>query len=331
VAAVVCLAALAAGVLALRGAEVLDPEHGNNPLKLRVGNVRVAGEIVSDHPWLGVGPGGYGEAYALYRLEGDNETRHAHNLPMEMVAEFGVPGGLLLGVLFLVLFLEPLIKAVRSGVAMKEWRFGAALGLAVFAVHNLADYTAYMPSLLWLMAILRGLVSLPRDDSAEAEEPDSRAPFRWADLTALGTLLVVVTAATISAGQGLAWNARYAAMEAHAAGQRQEALAAANRAVRLAPWDVDACQLQARLNLETGNVALAARVVEKTIALSPLKASSWSLRGVIRSMQGDGPGALADLEQAARLHPARNSLQEEAAVYREQVEAALSREGRSGD
>jgi len=328
---VVCLAALAAGVVALRGAEVLDLEHDNNPLKLRAGNVRIAGEIASDYPWLGTGPGGYGEAYALYRQEGDNESRHAHNLPMEMVAEFGVPGGVLLGVLFLTLFLEPLIRSARSGTSMKDWRFGASLGLAVFAIHNMADYTAYMPSLLWLMAVLRGLVCLDPEHSTKADEAAGGLSFQRSRLAGLAALLVVVTAATVSAGQGLAWNARYAAMEAHAAGHRQEALAAATLAVRFAPWDVDASQLQARLYLETGNVASAAWMVERAIALSPLKASSWSLRGVIRSLKGDGAGALADLEQAARLHPARLPLHEEAAVYRKQVEAALSAGGSSVD
>jgi hypothetical protein len=242
---------------------------------------------------------------------------------MEMVAEFGVPGGVLLGVLFLTLFLEPLIRSVRSGVSMKDWRFGASLGLAVFAIHNMADYTAYMPSLLWLMAVLRGMVCLDPDHPAQADEPSGGFSFQRSRVAGLAALLVVVTAATVSAGQGLAWNARYAAMEADAAGHRREALAAATLAVRFAPWDVDANQLQARLYLETGNVASAARVVEKAIALSPLKASSWSLRGVIRSLQGDGAGALADLEQAARLHPAYLPLQEEAAVYRKQVETAL--------
>ena len=57
-----------------------------------------------DHPWRGTGPGGFAERFASYREPGDNETRHAHNLPLEFAAELGTAGWLVGAPLFYVLF-----------------------------------------------------------------------------------------------------------------------------------------------------------------------------------------------------------------------------------
>ena len=280
-------------VAVLRGAEILDPAHGNNPLRLRVGNMRIAGEMIAEHPWIGVGPGAYGERYPAYRRVDDNESMHVHNLPMELLAEFGVPAGSVLTVLFFIVFLAPLAGERRRNGTPSTWRSGAAVGLAAFAIHNLADYTAFMPSLLWLAALLSGVLTGPEEDR-EAGRPYGVEP---------AALAVVLLAAVVVATGGLASNARSAALAAEARSDRVAALGHVERAVALAPLDVDARLLEARLYLLSNMPAEAGVAAEAAVRLAPYRPSARGTRSLLRQQAGDLPGAWSDARAAARLYP----------------------------
>src|SRR6185503_1023543 len=134
------LAVAAAGIA--RPDAVFAPGRADSPWSLRAGNVRVALEIARAHPLFGVGPGGYAEAFPQYRREGDNESRHAHDLPAELMAEWGIPAGLALSALFFWIFLSPLVALDK---AAQTFGSGLAVGLAAFAIHNLVDFTAFLP------------------------------------------------------------------------------------------------------------------------------------------------------------------------------------------
>jgi O-antigen ligase len=95
-AAVFVGAMLVVGVVLVRGAQVTDVGAAGSPWRLRAANFRAAGEMIADHPWIGVGAGGFGEVYPQYRRPADNETRHAHDLPLELCAELGLPAGILI-------------------------------------------------------------------------------------------------------------------------------------------------------------------------------------------------------------------------------------------
>lgn len=45
-----------------------------------------------DHPWLGVGPGGYPSAYPAYKYGAGQSTLFAHSLPFMVLAELGLAG-----------------------------------------------------------------------------------------------------------------------------------------------------------------------------------------------------------------------------------------------
>ena len=63
------------------------------PDVIRAESARAAFEIARDHPLAGVGPGGFAEAFPQYRRAGDDESRHAFNLPAELAAEWAfLPG-----------------------------------------------------------------------------------------------------------------------------------------------------------------------------------------------------------------------------------------------
>lgn len=299
--ALVALAAILGGVVAER-AILMAPGDPAGPWRLRAGNLRSAAQMAADHPWLGVGPGSFAEAYLSYRRPGDNETRHAHNLPLELAAELGLPTAALAGGMFFVFFVGPLWTTRRRDTALG--RRGIALGLASFALHNLADFTAFMPSILWTAALLRGMLARP---PREAEAGSCHRPLHAVALTA------VAAAGLVVALSGFAREWRVAAREAAHAGEVEAAHGLAQRAVRVAPWDVDAALALARahlrgqpltsLPLERREGALA--LADRAVRLSPLRPASRELRSQIRLSLGDAGGAFSDIEQAARLDPAR--------------------------
>jgi len=284
---------LVLGMFIARGERLLSLSDPAGSLKLRAANFRVALAMAEDHPWTGVGPGGFAEIYPAYLQEGDNETRHVHNLPLELLAEYGWTLGILLTLLFFQLFLGPLFR--QAGV-MPFWKRGLATGLAAFAIHNLADFTAFMPSLLWSAALLRGTLSCDDEEPCGMTDPWSRC------CTGAG-LVVVLIAALISASTGLGHDARIAGRSAAFDEDATAAAALVGRAVRLAPWDVDAALLQARTSLEAGNRPDALTQADRAVALSPVRGSARALRARIRISQGDYPGAYADMSEAVRLHP----------------------------
>jgi putative inorganic carbon (HCO3(-)) transporter len=295
---------VAIGAVALiRGPKLWSTEDPDSPWRLRAGNFRVAWSMVQDRPWAGLGPGGFAEGYPQYRRPGDNETRHAHSLPLELGAELGVAGWLVATPLFFVLFAGPLLR--RRPPDEPRWHEGLAAGLLVFAVQNLADFTAFFPSLLWLAALGRGL--LRRNDAAAVPTRDGVRLLR------AGALAVVAGAAVLAGLGGLASDRRLAARQAGFAGERTAARTHAERATALAPWNVDGWVQRAQSglaadaepSLDVLHAALAD--VDRAIRLSPLRPEARWLRARIRVGLGDGPGAYADLAAAARLYPMRES------------------------
>lgn len=301
------LGLLLACVMAVRGLAVLDPAAPQGPLHLRAANARLAWRMIVDHPWLGVGPGGFGEAYPRYRQPGDNETQHAHNLPLELAAELGLPAGLLVSALFFYVFLGPCLGCPRASSAGQR---ATAVGLAAFALQNLADFTAFFPSLLWTAAIMRGWHAWP-----EHEAPVAAMSLQPADAPARAlkpalTLAAAVVAASLLALAGLAWEQRQQAREALAAGDIEAAESCARQASRLAPWDVDAWVLYAQTSgaraRESSDRAALREVlarIDRAVRLSPVRPLARLLRSRIRLALGDLPGAYADALAAARLYP----------------------------
>jgi len=145
-------------------------------------------------------------------------------LPVELVAELGIPAGLAAGTAILGLLLVPLVGGRGQDDPIAR---GVAYGLAAFAVQNLGDFTAYLPSLAVIAGVLRGTLARPASGPSTAV---ARA--------ALGT--VAVAAAALAVGAGLAASARGESRVAALRGETAGAFGAAVRAARWAPWSADA-------------------------------------------------------------------------------------------
>jgi len=281
------------GIFLARGREVLDVGGEDTPWTLRARNFRVAVEMIEQHPAAGVGPGEFGERYPAYRRPGDNESRYAHNLPLQMAAEFGLPLGALTGIGFFVLFLGPVLR--RSAESPPLVR-GIEIGLAAFAIQNLADFTAYLPSVLWTAVMLRAAVA--RRDALAWTWP-SRVP-------ALAAIAVTLGAVWVTIGTARAEQQDWEARVSMASGDRADALRRTELAVRHAPWEADHWlalgQLQAA-EISGRQREAALEAVNRAVDLVPYRAAARDLRGKLRFLAGDYPGAYADAVEAARLYP----------------------------
>jgi tetratricopeptide (TPR) repeat protein len=297
------------GAAIARPDAVFAPSAEGSPWRLRAGNVRIALEIAADHALGGVGPGGYAEAYPGYRRPGDNEARHAHDLPAQLCAEWGVPVGLMLSAAFFWLFLGPVFRKRDEGGS--QVASAIAVSVAAFALHNLADFTAFLPSLLVVAAIGRGILAL----SSPGEIAAGGSRLAWVALA--------VAVAAVACGAGLSREALYDARRAALGGDHAAAAKAAARAERLAPWDPDPAQFAAEAALASSprDAARALAHAERAVTLAPSRPSARRTRGRARAAAGDTTGAFADLAEAARLYP----MQPEYARERDHLADALGK------
>jgi hypothetical protein len=295
VAAVLLLVAAAAGagIVLARGREVLEVGGKDTPWSLRAKNFRIAVEMIEDHPWTGVGPGAFGEHYPAYRRPGDNETLYAHNLPLQLTAELGLPLGAAAGLAFFVLFCGPLFRRSVESAPLSR---GIEIGLAAFALQNLADFTAYLPSVLLTAVMLRAAVA-------------RRDALAWAwptRLPAVAATVLALVAAWVAIGTARAEHESWQARLSMAADDRPDALRRVERAARLAPWQADhwigLAQLRAGEDSEDDRES-ALQAVEHAVRLVPHRAAAFDLRGRLRFARGDYPGSYADALVASRLYP----------------------------
>jgi len=134
-----------------------------------------AARMIGARPVLGFGPGGFEFAYQQFAEAGF--TRMAHETPLQIAAEAGVPALLAL-LVALGLIGKDLLSAGREG-----WPQGveAAAGLAALAAvgfQNLLDYTWYVTAVGLTLAAVVGL-ALAAAGTEEARTEDAhRAPSR---------------------------------------------------------------------------------------------------------------------------------------------------------
>jgi O-antigen ligase len=103
--------------------------------------------LIAAHPWLGTGHGTFAYAFPIYRNANASVLGvwdMAHNTPLEIAAEMGMPIAALVVVAWLAIF-ATLLRGVRlrqRGILVPA----AALAVALLAVlHSLIDFSLQMP------------------------------------------------------------------------------------------------------------------------------------------------------------------------------------------
>jgi len=208
---------------------------GGDPLLLRAGNWKAATEMIRDHPLFGTGPGSFGTFYPHYLRAGMNETRFAHDSYLQIISGWG-----LWSIVPLSGFVLACAARLRRSWRRREDVLPFLAAGAAFLVHNLVDFTAFLPGVAIPAAILIGLGFGPGDAAGPPERAPHVAARRRGGIAVLHALPAAAVLALFlghallsSRAEGLLEEARSAAGE----GNTQEALALARRAARTRPDD----------------------------------------------------------------------------------------------
>jgi hypothetical protein len=127
---------------------------------------RVAVRMIEQHPLFGEGSQGIRMNYRAYdpRDPAGRPVKppvHAHDLALEMLADWGIVGGGLFAALLVVLW-WPFIRGVVAGDVTSAWELAVIGAAAALLGHQLVDYflsKQHVFAVLWLLCGLAGIMS----------------------------------------------------------------------------------------------------------------------------------------------------------------------------
>ena len=150
--------------------------------------------MIKDRPWIGVGPGNYGQTFPEYRqrVTGNRmETVHPHNEPIELITEYGLVGtGLFLGAL--VSLCISLVRLIKTSSRPYHALPAAALlaALAGTLIHGLFDFELRIFPNALMLSVLAGCAVAPllqvktsrNESSTTADAGGVESDFRARDV-----------------------------------------------------------------------------------------------------------------------------------------------------
>lgn len=275
------LALIAASTLLLR-TDVARLE----PVRLRWINWQTTAWVLVHHPILGVGLGGVGQAGLLAPNAATNITPYAHNSYLQLAAELGLPGAVLLAA-----GVWALARLVAAG---RREHLPLALAVTVLPLHNVIDFSAYAPEVMLPWAVLAGTLA-----ARVADLPPRPLPS-WLLVPVLGGTVILSAAA---------WRSEVLLNVAYTS-PPQSAVTAAQQAARWAPWAL-------RPVLAAAGAALAASdprslAIEGELArrwwVLPVSAAWAEMRARLLLVTGRRGEALVWAREAQRRAPWRGEL-----------------------
>jgi O-antigen ligase len=171
---------------AIRG-PALWVELADADLRGKVAPWRWSLEMIRDFPVFGAGRGAFETAFQPYRQPvGQDWTTiyaHAENFPLEWIADWGIPVGLVAigGCLFLA-------RQVLKWVFREPISAGVGLGLGVLFLHNLVDLALEIFAISAAAWVAFAVCS-------DGSRRETEGPVRWAALPAAGGVLLAAIVA----------------------------------------------------------------------------------------------------------------------------------------
>jgi hypothetical protein len=255
-------------------------------------------EVFDRHPLNGAGAGTFARIWAQ---EGaDFKVVNAHSLYMEMLAELGLPGLLLLVVAIVAIFVGLGMRIRGPDRVLYAALFAASLA---WAAHAGVDWDWEMPATGFFFFGLGGLAIAAERGQVSVWAP--RAPQRFARLAlGVGCLVLVVTPALVAVSQGMLNSAVTKFKEGNCGGASHEAL----DSIHVLSVRPDPYQVIGFCDMFEGQNALAVSMLQTAVNRDEGEWESWYGLAVVQAAAGQDPRAAA--KKAYELAP-REPLAEE--------------------
>ena len=170
--------------------DLMDPAS----FRIRLTYWRVALSMLKDNLLTGVGPGGFGVAYAHYQYLGAGDVREAHSGYLQSFCETGIPGGVPFTLFWTVLVVGGALNVLRApDRRTRLWLLGLHAGLLAFCLHAAIDINFSHPSLVMTAMVLAGAGLGWRGTETNAADAD--APKVAAHRVLAGAVLVLIALA----------------------------------------------------------------------------------------------------------------------------------------
>lgn len=271
---------------------------------------RVALATFRDAPLQGVGESSF-EVRWYEQRRNDRNLSDAHSLPLGILAETGLVGGLLFLGFLLAVALALARTVFRLPLASRRWASALAAGGTVVIAQATVDWLWLIPGLAGLALLCIGLAVALGDSEPEepaAPDPGARRPRSGAGLLALGPILVAVLVALLYLSNLKVQDARAERGTSPAA-----QLAKARTAETLNPFALAPRYLQAGALESLGRPGAARRELGDALELEPKSFVTLALLGDLELRAGDRGAARGFYRRALARNPIDTGLRELAA------------------
>lgn len=261
---------------------------------------QVAWEDFTENPVAGIGTHNYEATYYQLREQNVGYVRQAHTLPLEILSERGVIGGVLFaGFLTTCLFFglwKRFRKLRQEGMA----QIGALVAsITYWFVHSSAEWFWQMPAVTMLAMIYLALLVSPWGTADQTPEVPGW-PLRAVGLTVAALALVVLIPLYASE--------RYLAAS-HSAKDPAQALAVIERAQEFNPLSSQLPRREAEIAMEAGEWERVETAYEREARLDPEHYSPHMFRAAFHEQRGEPEEALKHYQKAQSLNPLDEDIQ----------------------
>jgi O-antigen ligase len=258
---------------------------------------RIAIEQFESHPLRGVGAGNYDSTYYRERRSGDY-VRQPHSLPLQMLGEMGLPGGIAIAIFALAVVWAgvrpPIGGLVRDRLMLRVGALGAFLA---WFLHTSIDWLYNIPALTGFALLAAGVLV--------ARSPTPSDAVARSRMQIAATIAILVSVAFLAAATGRDWAAnRYLARAtARLDTNPDAALVDIRRSLRLNDRSVPALIAASAAHARRNEYVLARRALHAAADREPYNYAPWALLGDLATRRGDLPQARADYARAHALNP----------------------------
>jgi O-antigen ligase len=137
--------------------------RGKRSMEARVVYWQAALKITRQHPFLGTGPGTFGEAFRPIRPEGAEPAKLAHNDYLEQASDSGVFGFLAFTAMILGLLFYLYRYRFPENGSFSAMNFAVWLGLLGLFLHSTMEFNLYYPAFGWPAFFLLGWLCGQKD------------------------------------------------------------------------------------------------------------------------------------------------------------------------